>query len=153
MADMHFQTCTDLSAVQGVEVEAEFVLGVQCLDVEIILREVAIVDGIDEVVCRMAVAHLELPCRLRLVISHVLDACAHMHTLLLVTSASARICTFGEAPWMQQWKGQASQAGYSSRLHSHSQLGHTMECILLQGQGLVHRAEGYEVQNFTSLHL
>ena len=39
-----------------------------------------IVDGIDQVVCRVAVAHLEPPCRLRLVISHVLDTCAHMRT-------------------------------------------------------------------------
>ena len=66
-----------LCAVQGVKVKAHLICRVHCLDGEVVLGEVSICDGVEQVMRGMAVAHLELPSRLGLIISHELHACRY----------------------------------------------------------------------------
>jgi len=65
-----------LGAVQGVELQAHLVSGVQRLDGEVPLGKVAVADSVHQVVGGVAVAHLELPGILSLIVRHELGACS-----------------------------------------------------------------------------
>ena len=112
--------CTHLGAVQGIKVEVVLILGIQSLNVKVIFRVVAVVYGVDEVMRRMAVAHLELPCRLRLVIGHELDTCGHMRTFLPMTLALVHMLK--SMGFENQCKGLALEASCSQQLLNGSPL-------------------------------